>query len=111
MSEQHTGKGQLLAPNAEAPVIAQRVNDLLKGRSTAVGVVTLVEDEVETVVNAPNCGPGNAVFLMPASATAATAWGAGEVYILPEDVLAGSFTIQHDSQADLDRSFFFICLG
>ncbi len=91
--------------------ITQAIRELFQGRSNAVGMVTLVEEETETVVTAINCSPSCKVFLFPASADAATEMAGGSLYIDPADVVKGAFTIKHANDLSEDRTFFWVCLG
>jgi hypothetical protein len=86
---------------------ALAIQQLYAGRSNASGVVTLAEGETSTVVNAPNCAPGSAVFLSPKTAHAAAALATTFI----SAVGAQSFTISHANSAQTDRTFFYVCLG
>ncbi|MGD9725260.1 MAG: hypothetical protein AB7R40_23575 [Nitrospiraceae bacterium] len=102
-----------------APVVQTQEKDLTRfafalqqlasGRSNAVGVVTLRENETTTTVSAPNCGAGSAVFLFPATANAAAV--VATTYVLAVNVTAGQFVITHASDADEDQTFYWVALG
>ena len=85
------------------------IRDLFAGRSNAVGVVTLTEDDTTTSVAALNCGPDSKVFLMPTTASAAAEFAGGDLYV--SAVAAGSFTLTHANASSTDRTFFYVCLG
>lgn len=75
---------------------------LLDGKSNNTGTVTLTDSATTTTVTEMLCSATSVVVLMPQTATAATAIGAGAVYVTPGN---GSFEITHDSTADTDRTF------
>jgi hypothetical protein len=62
-----------------------------------------------TTVTAVNCGAGSVVLLVPKTANAAAELGNGTAYI--SAVANGSFTITHANNAQVDRTFGFVCLG
>jgi hypothetical protein len=85
------------------------INELAKGRSNAVGTVTLAPSAAGTTVAAKNCGAGSVVLLSPLTAHAAAEIGNGTIYV--SAVLNGSFTLAHASNAQNDRTFGYVCLG
>ncbi|BAF86845.1 unknown protein [Azorhizobium caulinodans ORS 571] len=85
--------------------LAQAIRELAVGRSNAVGTCTLTPGAALTTVAAVNCAPGSVVFLMPTTATAATATGLYAV------AAAGSFTVHHDVSSATDRTFGYVALG
>ena len=85
------------------------INELAKGRSNAVGSVTLAVSAASTTVTAKNCGAGSVVLLSPLTAHAAAELGNGTVYV--SAVAAGEFTLAHASNAQTDRVFGYVCLG
>lgn len=90
--------------------IVHAVRQLIEGRSNAIGTVTLTASSTTTTVSdAVNCGADSAVFLFPQTASAAAAMTV--TYIASATVIAGQFIITHDSDAAVDRTFSYICLG
>lgn len=85
------------------------INELGKGRSNAVGTVTLTASAVSTTVTAINCGSGSVVLLSPTTAHAAAELAAGGCYI--STVANKSFTITHANNSQNDRTFGYVCLG
>ncbi len=85
------------------------INELGKGRSNAVGSVTLAASAGSTTVTAQNCGAGSVVLLSARTAHAAAELAAGGCYI--SAVANGSFTITHANNAQVDRIFGYVCLG
>jgi len=86
--------------------IALVVNELASGRSNAVGTVTLRTSNTTTVVTNRNCGSASCVKLTPTTANAAAALGT--TYITAAN---GSFTINHASNSQADRSFVWAIQG
>ena len=89
--------------------ITQALRDLFAGRSNAVGTVTLRANQTTTTVTGLNVGADSRVFLMPTTANAAAEFGAGSIYV--GTVAAGTFTITHASNANADKTFFWVALG
>lgn len=85
------------------------IKQLGEGRSNAVGVATLRASQTTTTVPAPNCGAGNAVFLFPATANAAAI--VASAYVLEANVTKGQFIITHPSNANADKTFYWVALG
>jgi hypothetical protein len=85
------------------------VNELGRGRSNAVGTLTLATSTTTTVVVAQNCGATSQVFLDPRTSNAAAA--RGTTYIQAADIKNGQFTVTHASNGQTDRTFGYICLG
>ena len=86
---------------------ATAIQQLYAGRSNAGGSVTLTPGATSTVVNAPNCGPQSGVFLFQRTANAAAALATTFV----SSVGKQTFTISHASNAQTDRTFFYVCIG
>ena len=89
--------------------IVDAIIQLVTGRSNSVGDVTLTASAASTVVAFPNCSRDCRVFLFPQTANAAAALAT--TYILKANILQGSFTITHANNAQVDKSFSFICVG
>lgn len=83
------------------------VNQIAKGRSLAVGTVTLSAGATSTAVNFENCSSESQVFLTPRTANAAGALAT--TYI--SSVSNKSFTIAHSSSGTTDRTFGFEVRG
>ena len=89
--------------------IVQAINELLQGRSNAVGTCTLAAGATTTVVSAENCGDQSQVFLFPKTANAASALAT--TYILAANIRNGSFTITHANTGTTDRTFAYAAIG
>jgi hypothetical protein len=85
------------------------INELAKGRSNAVGTVTLTANAASTMVAAQNCGGGSVVLLSPLTAHAGAELGNGTIFV--SAVGNGAFTLTHANNAQNDRSFGYVCLG
>jgi hypothetical protein len=85
------------------------INELAKGRSNAVGTVTLAVGAASTTVPAKNCGAGSVVLLSPLTAHAAAELAAGTLYV--GAVANGAFTLTHANNAQTDRTFGFVTMG
>jgi hypothetical protein len=85
------------------------INELASGRSNATGSVTLTAGATTTTAIAPTCGAGSVPILAPTTANAAAELGNGTLYI--GAVGKASFTISHANNAQIDRTFLFVCLG
>jgi len=83
------------------------VLQLIRGRSNAVGSVTLTAGATSTTVDFVNCSQDSQVFLSPRTANAAAALAT--TYI--SSVGNKSFTIAHANAASTDRTFGFAALG
>lgn len=85
------------------------VRQLAQGRSNATGTVTLTAGAASTVKSFVNCATGSVPILVPTTANAAAEIGNGTMYI--SSVGNGTFTITHANNAQVDRTFLFVCLG
>ena len=85
------------------------INELAKGRSNAVGTVTLAVGAASTTVTAKNCGAGSVVLLSALTAHAAAELGNGTIWV--SAVANGAFTLAHANNAQNDRNFGYVCLG
>ena len=88
---------------------AAAIKELGQGRTNAAGTVTLRASQTTTMVPAPNCGEGNAVFLFPATANAAAV--VASTYVLASNVTSGEFIVTHPSNVNTDKTFYWIALG
>lgn len=87
--------------------IVDAVIQLVTGRQNSVGDVTLRANQTTTVVSFPNCSKDCRVFLSPRTANAAAA--IPTTYI--SSIEQGGFTITHASNAQVDKTFGFLCIG
>ena len=102
--------GYVLATDEKNPQkIVTAINQLAQGRSNATGSCTLTAGASSTTVSARNCGAGSVVLLSPRTAHAAAELAAGSCYI--SAVALGSFTLAHANNAQIDRTFGYVCLG
>ena len=91
----------------------QRINtviqQLIEGRSNAVGTFTLTSSSTTTTVTAVACGPNSAIIWSPTTPNAAAAMTT--LSCPSTSVAAGSFVLQHANNANNDKTFFFAALG
>jgi len=85
------------------------IQQLANGRSNATGLVTLATGATTTTVGAVNCAAQSIVILFPTTADAAAALPS--TYVNPATVTMQQFVISHASNAETDRTFFYVCLG
>jgi hypothetical protein len=91
----------------ELSKIVGAIQELTKGRSNATGTVTLTANAASTAVTAMNCGSASYPFLIPLTANAAAALATTYVSAINN----GSFTLTHANNAQVDKTFGFVCLG
>lgn len=100
----------IVSTNERDPTkLAFAIQQLAAGRSNATGTVTLRASQTTTTVLAQNCGAGSAVFLFPQTANASAVLAS--TYALPTNVTSGQFIITHPSNANTDKTFWYVCLG
>lgn len=83
--------------------LVDAIHQLHRGRSAAVGSVTLTQNAASTTVTDDTISSDAKVQLTPASANGAAEMGAGTMYV--SAVAAGSFTITHANSATAGRTF------
>lgn len=91
-----------------ADEVAAAVALLQQGATKAGGRVTLTAGATSTTQPFTQCSPRSQVLLFPLSATAATAVGAGVVYVVPAN---RQFVVHHNNTADNDRTFSYLVLN
>lgn len=89
--------------------VVQAVIQLIQGRSNSVGLVTLRNGQVTTVVTWPNCGKDSQVFFSAKTPTAALIVPAP--YVKTADVSLGSFVVTHPNPGNTSSTFAFDCKG
>lgn len=87
----------------------QAIRELVEGRMNAVNQVTLTPGAALTTVDWPNCSKDSIVILFPRTANAAAA--VPTTYIGLTDIVQGGFTIRHANNAQVDKTFSFLCVG
>ena len=85
------------------------INQLIRGRSNAVGEVTLTANAATTTITGPNINADAECFLMPKTANAAAEFGNGTIRI--SAIVAGTVTITHANNAQTDRTFGYLVIG
>lgn len=82
-------------------ILADRINQLINGRSNAVGDVTLTANAASTTLTDARIGPDSFIGLMPTTSNAAAALTA--TYVTSRG--KGTATITHANNAQTDRTF------
>src|SRR5689334_16720985 len=97
-----TGAGLYLNPQEQDQVrINKVIQQVIEGRSNAVGSCTLNSTATTTSVIAVTCGPNSIVLLSPQTAHAASI--NGTTYV--SSVVPGRFTVTHTSTGQTDQTF------
>lgn len=92
--------------------VADKINQIARGRLDSAGEVTLTAGAASTVVDTDGAlftHSGSAVLLSPLTAHAAAEMGAGTLYVSSRS--NGSFTLTHANNAQTDRTFTYVVLG
>lgn len=98
----------VIPPDEKDPSrLAFVIRQLCEGRSNATGSVTVISNVASTVVSAVNCAAGSAVFLFPASSTAASTMAVTYV----TNVIKNQFTLNHASDANTNKTWYWVALG
>lgn len=100
---------QLPPSGAAEREVAFAVRELINGRGNYMGTVTLTASATATVVSRTNANKSAAVLLFPMTANAAAALTT--TYVTQANVTSTGFTITHASNAQTDRTFFYIMVG
>lgn len=106
-------EGNILVPESMTDIpewvkrIAAKVNQIMRGKTNNVGVVTLNAGATTTLIEvAIGVFGEKTVFVFdPTTSTAATAFGSGSFFVssrLPDEA---KYTITHPNTADLDKTF------
>jgi len=107
-----TGSGLYINATEKDPQKQNRIiQQLIEGRSNAVGSVTLTHDGIATTttVTATTCGPNSGVWLFPQTANAAAV--VATTYVLVTNVTPGQFIVTHATTVNADVTFWWVCLG
>lgn len=89
--------------------IVEAIIELGQGRQNSIGDVTLRANQATTVVAFPNVSADSRVFLFPQTANAAAALAT--TFILKDNIIRKQFTISHANNAQVDKTFGFLCIG
>jgi hypothetical protein len=84
--------------------LAEKINNVMKGKMNNTLLVTLVNGATSTTVTDPRIGPSSALILTPLT-THAAALLYGTPYVLPTQQNAGSVVFTHASTANTDQNF------
>lgn len=87
--------------------LAERINDINKGKINVVSSVTLTISVTSTTLNDTRIGPNSFIGLMPTTANAAAALSTTYVSSRGDQTA----TITHANNAQADRTFVYAVLG
>ena len=94
-------------------LLAAAINEILNGRISSNGAVTLTASVATTTVTDRRVGVESTILFMPLTANAAAEQGAGTMYIKTTDYdpTNKQFTINHANNAQTDRTFRYLIAG
>lgn len=107
----------LIAYNDDYPNLLKNIikviKGIMKGKTNNTGTCTLTANTGTTTVqlSSGDLGPYSIILFMPTTATAATEFGAGTLYVSAIDALLYTFTITHVNGASTDRTFRYCIIG
>lgn len=89
------------------------VQGVMQGKTNNTDTVTLTANTGTTVVSVAEGRLGQSTFIafMPTTATAATEFGAGTMYVSARSISGNTFTITHTNGASVDRIFYYVLIG
>lgn len=90
--------------------VAQKVNQILDGKTNNTGSVTLTASTTTTTVTDRRVGVESVILFMPTTANASAEIGAGGMYVSTQTA-GTSFVITHANNAQTDRTFRYIIVG
>lgn len=93
--------------------MANVVNGLMSGKSNNTGILTLTASATTTTISLSDgrIGPNTFVLLCPLTASAATEFGAGTLYVSARDPANNQFTVSHVNSGVTDRRFGYLLVG
>lgn len=96
-----------------AKYVTNTTNNTANGRINNTGTFTLAANTISTdiVLAEGRIGVDTLVVYFPKTATAATAFGSGGIFVSTTDVLNNTFSLTHPNTADADKIFQFALLG
>lgn len=100
--------GKSLGPNANIKEVVNTLNRVMLGQISCRGTVTLSPSTTSTVVVERRVSSESVIQLMPETISAATA--VTSVYV-SDRIRGESFTLNHNSDPAVDRTFTYLILG
>src|SRR3990167_1930803 len=92
--------------------IVKIIRNIMQGRTNNIHTVTLNANATTTTVDLPvdTLGQYSGIFFTPQTASAATEFGAGLMYVSARAPISTSatLTITHANTADTDKTFYYI---
>jgi hypothetical protein len=103
---------QIRAGGGTPRQVADKINQIARGRIDSTGTVTLTASAASTTVSDEGGAfayESSVILLSPLTANAAAEIGAGTIYVSGRS--RGSFTLTHANNAQTDRTFGYVVLG
>ena len=91
--------------------IADVVNRIMDGKTNNTGDVTLTASSATSTVTDHRVGVDSVILFMPTTASAATEFAAGTMYVSSRSIPNRTFTITHVNSATADRTFRYVVIG
>lgn len=89
--------------------IVSVIRSAVEGKLNCVSTFTLSTGATSTTVSDRRVSTGSLILLMPLTASANTAWAAGDVRVIDQN--SSGFTVNHDSTSASDRRFRYGVVG
>ncbi len=97
------------ADDLSIKAISRVTNNIMRGKTNNRGEVTLTAASATTVVPDVNVGGDSFIIFMPTTANAAIELGNSTMYV--SSTGKQTFTITHDNNAQVDRTFRYVVFG
>ena len=93
--------------------VTNAVNGQLNGKTNNTGTFTLAANTVSStvVLAVGRMGEETAILFTPTTASAATEFGAGSIFVSTQDVAGAKFVLTHASTADADKIFKYVLVS
>jgi hypothetical protein len=102
------GSGAYLSLSEQDPLKQNNIiRQLLEGRTNNVGTVTLTSSAGSTTITSTLIGPNSTLLFSPLTANAASQM----TLLRTSTVGAGTATVTHGNNANIDQTFNFVVIG
>lgn len=93
--------------------LAEKINDIMQGRTNNYGTVTLTASSATTVITFAKgrLSTNSTVYFWPTTANAAADFGAGTMYESARAVASNTLTLTHANNANADKTFRYAIIG
>jgi hypothetical protein len=82
---------------------------MMDGKTNNTGTFTVTASAATTVVSDLRVGADSVILVSPTTATAATEWASGAMYV--SSIGKQTFTVTHNNSAPTDRVFTYAVIG